>query len=163
MRRLQTLPLCFKLLPRLLPILALAACGAPMAGNWHGTFDRGPVAAHPLVLHIANQGFGQDDGQKGWLEVREPGHAFVRFSVCSLEVDPNRRVTLTYDANRPNCDTGTQNPDRSELRKLVGFVGESVFYGDVLRGTENLGFFRIFRDAEPPGDAAKLPDAVTGS
>ena len=142
-------------MPRLwilpLPLLLLAACGAPMAGNWHGTFDHGPVAARPLVLHI------QDDGQKGWLEVTEPGKAFKRFTVCSVDVDPNRRVTLTYDANRPNCDTGTQNPDPSEVRTLKGHIGEAVFYGDVLRGSENLGFFRIFRDAE------HLPEDVTGS
>jgi hypothetical protein len=152
MPRLRFFSLPSKLLPMLAaPMLLLVGCGAPMAGNWHGTFDRGPVAAHPLVLHI------QDDGQKGWLDVREPGHAFVRFTVCSVEVDPNRRVTLTYDANRPNCDTGNSNPDPSELRTLQGFVGESVFYGDMLRGGEKLGFFRIFRDAE------KLPDDVTGS
>ncbi len=135
----------------ILPLTLFAACGAPMAGTWHGTFDRGPVTAHPLVLHL------QDDGQKGWLEVREPGHPFAKFTVCSVDVDPNRRVTLTYDANRPNCDTGTQNPDPSEVRTLKGHVGEAVFYGDVVRGVENLGFFRLFRDAE------HLPEDVTGS
>ena len=147
MPRLRFFSLPFALLLTL-PLL-LIGCGAPMAGTWHGTFDRGPVAAHPLVLHV------QEDGQKGSLEVRETGGAVTRFSVCSLEVDPNRRVTLTYDANRPNCDAG--NADRSGLRTLQGFVGESVFYGDVLNGSEKLGFFRIFRDAD------KLPDDVTGS
>lgn len=145
-----------RVLPLLLVLLAacgvlLSGCGAPLAGQWQGTFDRGPVAAHALTVHV------QEDGQKGWLEVREPGKAFARFTLCSLDVDPNRQVTLTYDANRPNCDTGTQNPDKPELRTLKGHVGEAVFYGDVLRGAESLGFFRVFREAE------HLPGDVTGS
>ena len=137
-----------------LPFLALllfVGCGAPLAGRWHGTFDHGPVAAHPLALQM------QDDGQKGTLDVREKGKDFDHFTVCSVEVTPDRHVTLTYDANRPNCDTGAQNRVPSELRTLKGQVGDSVFYGDVLRGAENLGFFRIFRDAE------HLPGDVTGS
>ena len=130
------------------------ACGAPMAGSWHGTFDHGPVQAHAVTLHV------QEDGQKGWIELREPGKSFAKYTICQLDVDPNRTVTLVYDANRPNCDTGTENKDPSERRTWKGMVGESVFYGDVVNGTNALGFFRFFRDADvapTPGDTAAEP------
>lgn len=129
-------------------LLLLPACGAPMAGNWHGTFDKGPVDAHPVVLHV------QEDGHTGYLDIHEPGKAFTRFNLCSLDVDPERRVTLVYDANRPNCDAGTQNQggpenkDPPERRTLKGMVGETVYYGDVLKDAEKLGFFRLFRDPD---------------
>lgn len=127
--------------------LMTGACGAPLAGTWRGTFDHGPVKAYPLVLHV------EEDGQKGWLELREPGKSFAKYSLCQVDVDPNRNVTVVYDANRPNCDTGTENRDPSERRTLKGAVGESVAYGDVLTDVANLGFFRLFRDADAPSTA----------
>lgn len=131
--------------------LLAAACGAPMAGTWRGTFDRGPVAAQRVVVQV------QEDGQRGFLDMHEAGKSFSRFQICSLDVSPDRKVSLVYDANRPNCDSDGSNRDPSERRVWQGEVGEALFHGDVVSGSARLGFFRLFRDAE------RLPAEATGS
>jgi len=112
---------------------ALAACGSPLAGAWRGTADIGPVRAQPLVLTVAA------DGLSGTLHLTDPGKPET-FVLCRLSRQ-GRAFEAEYDAARPDC-AGTPG----ERRVLKGTVGEGVVWGELWRGSENLGFFRGFAD-----------------
>ena len=140
-----------KLLPLLMFALLAAGCSAPIAGQWRGTMDLGPSAAHDIELSVI------EDGTSGRIVVTEPHKAFSHFQLCSVHSGDKRAIELVYDANRPNCDE--KNPDPSERRLLRGTVGEGVLFGDVLRGTERIGFFRAFR--QPDVQAPEAPEKST--
>lgn len=122
-------------------LLATAGCSAPLVGHWRGTMDLGPSAAHPIELRVG------EDGTSGRILLSEPHKAFSNFQLCSVHPGDKRAIEIVYDANRPNCEE--KNADPSERRLLRGTVGEDVLFGDVLLGTERIGFFRAFRQADP--------------
>jgi len=136
-----------KLLLLLMVLVSGAGCSAPLAGQWRGTMDLGPSAAHAIELNVI------EDATAGRLVVQEPHKAFSHFQLCSVHTGAKRALELVYDANRPNCDE--KDADPSERRLLRGTVGEGVLFGDVLRGTERIGFFRAFR--QPDAEAQEAP------
>lgn len=115
-------------------VLVGCACGSPLAGRWQGTADIGPVRAQQLVLELDEQ------GQTGRLHVADPGRTEA-FRLCRVQRH-GRSLELQYDAARPSCEGNAGAP--SELRTLKGTVGEGVVWGQIWRGTENIGFFRAF-------------------
>ena len=130
-------------------LLVSTGCSAPLVGHWRGTMDLGPSAAHEIELRVG------EDGTSGRILLTEPHRAFTNFQLCSVHAGDKRAIELVYDANRPNCDE--KNADPSERRLLRGTVGEGVLFGDVLLGTERIGFFRAFRqpDPQPSADPAQ--------
>lgn len=134
--------------------LALAACSSPLAGSWQGTLDLGPVDAWPIGLTV------DEDGSRARVHVKEKGRAFQDFQSCSLTLT-DRYVELVYDAGRPNCDV--DSPDASERRTLRGTVGEGVVFGEVVRGTTRLGFFRAFLDTGSVRGVVVLPGETTAT
>ncbi len=116
-----------------------AGCTAALAGRWQGTADVGPIAAYDLRIEVAG------DGKSGRIAVKDgsPGaHDLCRIDVRGRDVD------LEYDLAQPTCAQEAGKP--TDRRQLRGTIGEGLVFGEVLRGTERIGFFRAYlTQAEP--------------
>lgn len=143
MKRVTPQPLAFSslnLLPALLLVLSAASgCAAPIAGRWQGTADVGPINAYDLRLEVAS------DGKSGRIAVQDgsPG----AHDLCRIELN-GRDVDLEYDLAQPTCRSEEGKP--SDRRRLRGTVGEGLVFGEVLQGSQRIGFFRAYLAAAEP-------------
>ena len=123
----------------LLALLGSSGCTAAIAGRWQGTADVGPIKAYDLRLEVAS------DGKSGRIAVQDgsPG----AHDLCRIEVK-GRDVDLEYDLAQPPCRSEEGKP--SERRRLRGTVGEGLVFGEVLQGSQRIGFFRAYLAAAEP-------------
>ena len=123
----------------LLSLLGSSGCTAAIAGRWQGTADVGPIKAFDLRLEVSG------DGKSGRIAVQDgsPG----AHDLCRIEVN-GRDVELEYDLAQPTCRSEEGKP--SERRRLRGTVGEGLVFGEVLQGSQRIGFFRAYLAAAEP-------------
>ena len=123
----------------LLALLGSSGCTAAIAGRWQGTADVGPIKAFDLRLEVSG------DGKSGRIAVQDgsPG----AHDLCRIEVN-GRDVELEYDLAQPTCRSEEGKP--SERRRLRGTVGEGLVFGEVLQGSQRIGFFRAYLAAAQP-------------
>lgn len=123
--------------------LALPACSAPTAGMWQGTADVGPIDAFPLVVMLP-EAAQVDHRMQGVVELQVRGDT-KRFTICSGQAR-NGNVEFEIDWRTPSCKTAAgAEPDRRIFR---GSVGPGLITGVILKGKEQVGFFRAYRPAE---------------
>jgi len=130
LRRLLTLSLVS------LFVLGLAACGAGLQGEWHGTIDKGPVESQATRILF------QDDTGAGRIEIQLPNGDVIQRPLCA----PNHvetRLTFAYDAAPGK---GGECREMVEPVEFEGtFNGESLITGTQSRGKDKIGFLRAFR------------------
>jgi hypothetical protein len=135
-------------------LLALfSGCGSPVAGQWRGTVDIGPVAAYPVEIRI------DPEATTGRIDLAEAGKPFTRFEFCTIADATTRKLELVYDPQTPACDPKGKPDGRRTLR---GTVGEATLFGELFEGPNRIGFFRLFKvDATAPAAKSPTPTAAT--
>lgn len=114
-------------------------CTAALAGRWQGTADVGPITAYDLRIEVAG------DGKTGRIALQDGSQG--AHDLCRIEVR-GRDVDLEYDLAQPTCSQDAGKP--SDRRQLRGTIGEGLVFGELLRGSERIGFFRAYLTQADP-------------